>query len=120
MPTPSAKAALTSNTGHRRSRTVATLPPATPTRASGRVGPVRDERQGAVPAPAPLLAQAGRIAGHGGLPGGQGHRRRAGAVRPADDHRSAGPRGTGVQQGQTAPLPALAAAPIPSFGGDLH
>src|SRR5664280_1225400 len=35
MPTPSAKAALTSNTGHRRSRTVATLPPATPTRASG-------------------------------------------------------------------------------------
>src|SRR5450759_2736522 len=38
MPTPSAKAALTSNTGHRRSRTVATLPPATPTRASGQVG----------------------------------------------------------------------------------
>src|SRR5659263_675865 len=37
MPTPSAKAALTSNTGHRRSRTVATLPPATPTRASGLV-----------------------------------------------------------------------------------
>src|SRR5664279_5674630 len=45
MPTPSAKAALTSNTGHRRSRTVATLPPATPTRASGLLGPVTVTRK---------------------------------------------------------------------------
>src|SRR5664280_2108248 len=46
MPTPSAKAALTSNTGHRRSRTVATLPPATPTRASGPVGSRNTRRLG--------------------------------------------------------------------------
>src|SRR5450759_2337971 len=80
MPTPSAKAALTSNTGHRRSRTVATLPPATPTRASGRVGRER--------------ALAGRLPPSAERPAG-GHRGASGGLhrsRGADGRRAAGRR----------------------------